>query len=100
VLLELEVKGLHGRDLQIGVTPNEYRVLKEHEDGNHPQYRLCVVTNALSVHPKLHVFTHDNGSWYDEIGGRRAALTITPLTAAIVRLGSRRDLRTGTLKDG
>jgi hypothetical protein len=44
----LEVKGLFGIALKVGMTPNEYRALVKHRDGKKPEYRLCVVTNALS----------------------------------------------------
>jgi hypothetical protein len=49
--LRLEVKGLFGSELKVGLTPREYRALQKHVDGSMPQYRLCVVAGALSASP-------------------------------------------------
>jgi hypothetical protein len=84
----LEVKGLFGADLKVGLTPNEYRALVKHKGGEKPHYRLCVVTSALSEQPSLKIFHYDgaSGKWIEDITGKSVALNIALLEAAIVSL--------------
>ncbi|MGE0377144.1 MAG: DUF3883 domain-containing protein [Planctomycetaceae bacterium] len=65
--LLLEVKGLSGSELCIELTPNEYAKLQEHRQS----YRLCVVTNALTI-PKVALFEYSNkdNCWIDQFGRR------------------------------
>jgi hypothetical protein len=86
----LEVKGLFGSEVKVGVTPNEYRTIVKHMEGEKPHYRLCVVTNALSDDPMLRIFRYDIGSsaWFDDILDRPAALSVDPLLSAIISLAS------------
>jgi hypothetical protein len=59
--LKVEVKGLSGNGATVEVTPNEYEAMGgDHAD---PNYRICIVTNALSKKPKLRVFEEANGEW-------------------------------------
>lgn len=62
--LLVEVKGSSGLDVNVQLTPNEYRAMLEHRDNN---YRLAVVTNALRK-PKLHIvsFNENNKTWWDQ----------------------------------
>jgi hypothetical protein len=87
--LRLEVKGLFGHDLKVGLTPREYRALQKHIEGSMPQYRLCVVTGALSSKPKLTVFRFDQAKqrWLDDRVGKIVNPHISPIQAAIVSLG-------------
>jgi hypothetical protein len=84
----LEVKGLFGSELKVGVTPNEYRALVRHRNGKKPHYRICVVTNALSDNPTLRIFRYESGvsAWFDDILSRPSALVIDPLESAIISL--------------
>lgn len=50
----VEVKGLSGGVVSIGLTPNEYRVMSK--PAKRPNYRIFVVTNALSKTPRPHEF--------------------------------------------
>ncbi|MEA2875562.1 MAG: hypothetical protein QOF14_758 [Hyphomicrobiales bacterium] len=86
--LRLEVKGLFGRDLQVGLTPREYRALVSHTEGHMPQYRLCVVTRALSGKPRLVIFRYDRDkrTWADDHSRRTVSPKITCVQAAIVSL--------------
>jgi hypothetical protein len=87
--LRLEVKGLFGRELKVGLTPREFRAFKAHMDGSMPQYRLCVVTGALSRKARLVVFRFDTEKrrWVDDHAGRALAPGISIVQAAIVSLG-------------
>lgn len=87
--LRLEVKGLFGQDLRVGLTPREYRALREHIEGSMPQYRLCVVTGALSNRPKLTVFRLDQAKkrWIDDQAGKIVTPDISAIQAAIISLG-------------
>lgn len=86
--LRLEVKGLFGSDLKIGLTPREYRAFKKHMVGGMPEYRLCVVTEALSGKSRLVVFQYDAAKkrWVDDHSGRVIAPGISLVEAAIVSL--------------
>ncbi|WP_050991756.1 protein NO VEIN domain-containing protein [Bradyrhizobium yuanmingense] len=87
--LRLEVKGLFGNELKIGLTSNEYRAFKKHMDGAMPEYRLCVVTGALSGKPRLVVFRFDAARqrWIDDHTNNIVAPGINIVQAAIVSLG-------------
>ena len=63
--LLLEVKGLSHHDIQVELTPNEYKAMK----ANRQSYRVCVVTGALSS-PELTVFAFspETRQWEDETG--------------------------------
>lgn len=86
-LFRVEVKGLSGSGLVVGVTPNEYKSIKKHIAGSFPSYRLAVVTSALDA-PKLRVFLYDQklGSWVDEGGGGSVPLKVSEKVAAILSL--------------
>lgn len=86
--LHLEVKGLFSNELKIGLTPREYEALKRHSTGEMPTYRLCVLTGALTMKPRLTVFRFDRGqkTWVDDFSGRLILPEIKPLEAAIVSL--------------
>lgn len=74
--LLLEVKGTSGDQVSCEVTPNEYRPISE----KMPDYRLCIVCDALGVSPVLRTF-----SWSREQRAwcfRRERLSITELTGA------------------
>jgi Domain of unknown function (DUF3883) len=59
--LKVEVKGLSGNGATVEVTPNEYEAMGvERAD---PNYRICIVSNALSERRKLQVFQEANGEW-------------------------------------
>lgn len=66
--LKLEVKGLSGDIVIVELTPNEYAKMKDHQD----DYRVCVVTNALSHHPSLRIlsYSYETGNWEDDDGNR------------------------------
>ena len=79
--LKLEVKGLSGTQICVELTPNEYAHFRKREDN----YRLCVVTEALTAAPKLAVFTYQREikRWRDEHG---RILKHEPQTGARCRL--------------
>lgn len=87
-LLRLEVKGLSAGDLQVGLTPREYRALLSHMKGEMDSYRLCVVTEALGNQPKIVVFRYSTtaAGWTNECTGRGVSPKITQIAAAIVSL--------------
>lgn len=84
----LEVKGLFGSKLRVGVTPNEYRAIVKHIEGKKPDYRFCVVTNTLSDKPILTIFRYEPRirTWFDDILNKPTTLTIEPLESAIIYL--------------
>jgi Domain of unknown function (DUF3883) len=90
VSLCLEVKGLFGSELKVGLTPNEYRILIKHREGNKAHYRLCVVTEALSYKSMLRIFRYEvsDNKWFDDVSGKPSALNIVQLEAAIISLAS------------
>lgn len=61
--LKLEVKGRGCDDIDVMITRNEYQNMKKYKRN----YRLCVVTNALSA-PKLSIFYWNKklNKWVDE----------------------------------
>lgn len=83
----IEVKGLSGSGTVVGVTPNEYRCVKEHVAGDLPSYRIAVVTSALSA-PRLQIFVYDKVRevWVDEIQQKPVELQVIEKTAAILSL--------------
>ena len=83
----IEVKGLSGPGTVVGVTPNEYRCLKEHLAGDLPSYRIAVVTSALST-ARLQIFVYDKSrkTWVDEIQQTSVELQVVEKTAAILSL--------------
>ncbi|MBB6575391.1 protein NO VEIN domain-containing protein [Xanthomonas arboricola] len=83
----VEVKGLSGPDITVGVTPNEYRYIRLHMDGSLPSYRIAVVTSALSA-ANLHLLSYDFGQkqWIDEIRIQYVQLEVDEKTAAILTL--------------
>lgn len=88
-VLCLEVKGLFGNELKVGLTPREYRAFRGHLDGAKPQYRLCVVTEALSTRSKLIVLRFDQQKqhWVDDVLDQRVRPSINVLQSAIVSIG-------------
>ncbi|MEO0070705.1 MAG: DUF3883 domain-containing protein [candidate division WOR-3 bacterium] len=66
--LRLEVKGLSQEEICFELTRNEYTVMIDHND----TYRICVVTNALSKHPLLRIFSYypNHKSWIADDGKR------------------------------
>lgn len=86
-LYRVEVKGLSGPNVVIGVTPNEYRYMKAHLAGSLPCYRIAVVTSVLTQR-RLHIFKYDREreTWIDEIQRKVIKLKIDEKMAAIVSL--------------
>lgn len=84
--LLLEVKGLSSSQAQVGVTPNEFKVIGSHRDGGEPRYRLCIVTDALSATPTLHVLQFVGGKkrWFDDVTQAFVAVKIDTMTAAMI----------------
>ncbi len=78
--LHLEVKGSKGVAMSIELTPNEFSFAKKDCDA----FRLCVVLDALSKHPKLRVFRPEPGGlrWCDESGNTVCA---TEKVGAVIR---------------
>ena len=77
-LLKIEVKGLSGDSINIGLTPNEYAMMKKYSSS----YRISVITKALTKSPKLSIFEYfpEIDVWEDEDGTMR--LTIKEITSA------------------
>lgn len=86
-LYRIEVKGLSGPRTVVGVTPNEYRCIKEHMAGNLPTYRIAIVTMALTE-PRLLIILYDKARevWIDETKKRPVRLQIAEKLAAILSL--------------
>lgn len=63
-VLRLEVKGTSGSEVSCEVTPNEYAPIRQKRQ----DYRLCVVTEALTTRPAVKVFgwSQERGDWYCE----------------------------------
>lgn len=61
VCLKIEVKGLSGPEPRVGLTPNEYVKFVENED----DYRLAIVTCAVSDAPELQIcrFNAEREKW-------------------------------------
>jgi hypothetical protein len=76
VRLRIEVKGTEGSEIRAELTPNEYTA-----SGTHDNFRICIVTAALSKKPTVHSFKENfEGSWFDEGGLIR--LLFEPKTGA------------------
>lgn len=86
--LRLEVKGLFGNALKVGLTPREYRALNAHMSGGMPNYRLCMVAAALAGKPRLVILRYDPAasSWRDEHAGKALKPKIDLVQGAIVTL--------------
>ncbi|MBI4548018.1 MAG: DUF3883 domain-containing protein [Ignavibacteriae bacterium] len=80
-LLRLEVKGLSQQVVSIEMTPNEYAKMCQHKES----YRICVLTKALSQHPRFHVFSFSPKScqWENDSG---EFLNITEIISARMSL--------------
>ncbi|MDY0095797.1 MAG: DUF3883 domain-containing protein [Candidatus Vecturithrix sp.] len=80
--LRIEVKGLSGGTPNIELSPNEYKAFS----ANHRNYRLALVTNALSE-PKLHIcrYSQENEAWQIS-SDDSASVDIVEKVAAQVRL--------------
>ena len=77
--LLIEVKGLSGEKLKVGLTPNEYAAFKKEND-----YILCIVTQAHLDSRKLYSFSRNrNGDWID---AENNCLEINEKMAAILTL--------------
>lgn len=74
-----EVKGTSHSVIQAELTPNEYAMATKH-----PSYRNCIVTEALTKRPSVHVFRYsaEVGKWIDDAGINK--LKPTELTGARV----------------
>lgn len=83
----IEVKGLSGDDARIGVTPREYKALQQHLAGRMPDYRLCVVTGALTGRPRLRILRHERKAmrWIDEMTAAPVTVDIDEAVAAIIK---------------
>lgn len=70
----VEIKGISGSEIDVELTPNEYKVMKQAMTGSFDEgdYRLAVVCNALTSTPKLFLFAHESGmNWVCELTSRR-----------------------------
>lgn len=83
----IEVKGLSGPRAVVGVTPNEYRCIKDHMAGDLPTYRIAIVTLAL-IRPTLQIIFYDQvrKAWVDEVDKKPAQLQVDEKVAAILSL--------------
>lgn len=50
--LHLEVKGIAGAKIAVELTANEFKMMKRKRNN----YRVCIVTNALSKKPRLSIY--------------------------------------------
>lgn len=75
--INIEVKGLSGRDLIVELTPNEYKIFSDAK----PNYQLFVVTEALSKKPvsKIYKFQTKGKMW---VGNDGSLLKIIPVKSA------------------
>ena len=83
VRFRIEVKGLSGSGIGVGLTPNEYNKFKE----NAEDYRLAIVTDALSGTSKLLFcrFSAEQDKWIVD-GQDGHEIKIEPRTGAMVRV--------------
>lgn len=66
-LLYIEVKGLSQNNINVGLTPNEYKNMKENKDN----YRLSIVTNALDLDKitlNNFLYSSDKNIWENDRG--------------------------------
>lgn len=77
LVFRIEVKGLSGEDVKVELTPNEYSNMKKFVSN----YKLCVVSRALSNMPVLRVFSFDKhrNEWNDNTGKK---LRFEPIESA------------------
>lgn len=82
IKLLVEVKGLSGLAIQIGLTPNEYKFFKT----NDTNYRLIIINNTLEE-PSMTIcrFSPELGNWLLE-GNENHRISIEPKEAAIVKI--------------
>lgn len=81
--LLIEVKGLSSKAIYAGITPNEYKAMKNPKINQN--YRLCIVTECHNTSPLLSVFALNipSQSWIDQ---HNNILIIEEKTAAMVSL--------------
>jgi len=79
--LKLEVKGLSGDVVAADLTPNEYDMSREHQE----EYRICIVSRALSKKPVLRVFYYSPTSkaWVDRRGAKLSFEIVTRKSARL-----------------
>jgi hypothetical protein len=77
-VLHLEVKGVAGPGIAAELTANEYKWMKKNQDS----YRVCIVTNALSMKPTLSIYAYVAGSKQWEHHEHGTPLHIEPVRAA------------------
>jgi len=81
-LLHVEVKGASGASIYFELTPNEFRMLKEHA----VRYRVCVVCNALTK-PKIYElfpeFEPVESAWRLSSADKKVHVVLSPRIAAI-----------------
>jgi hypothetical protein len=77
----IEVKGTSQDSITAELTPNEYAMALKHKNA----YRICIVTEALSV-ADVHVFKFSDevGEWMDEMG--RQKLRFQKIVGARLRI--------------
>jgi len=80
--LRIEVKGLSGKNIAVGLTPNEYEAF----DKNSDDYRLCIVYSALNE-PKLLVcrYSEESSEWVVE-GREDVKCKVKPKQSATVNI--------------
>ena len=85
VRFRIEVKGLSGSEPGAGLTPNEYDKFRE----NAEDYRLAIVTEALSATPRLLLcrFSEERGKWVVD-GQDGYEIEVEPRTSAMVRVSA------------
>lgn len=90
VTLCVEVKGRSINDVVAEFSPNESRVIKEHQHGRFGDgdYRVCIVTDALNEHGqrRLHHYSWwtERKAWIDVEGSR--TLSFRPSGATIAKM--------------
>lgn len=78
--LLVEVKGLSGRQVSVGLTPNEYKMMRAKV--NRKAYRLFIVTSGFGPKPVQHEFFYSNNpARWEAMDGR--TLKIRELVGAI-----------------
>lgn len=94
--LFIEVKGLSQNIINIQLTPNEYKTLKE----NHEKYKVAIVTNALEKKEKdrdLHIFSiYKEGNTYYGKDNNRNILEFEEKINAIGILQNKPDVGNGS----
>ena len=83
--LRIEVKGLSGSGPVVELTPNEYEKFQEEAD----DYRLAIVTDALSRTPRLMIcrFSGELREWVVEMEGKAdGRMEVEPRSSARIRV--------------